>query len=98
MSKIRVALAFVLLALAGTSALAGGSVKTNWYSDSSFSVIVGERYIPADDCPPGDVYWESGYMTSYRKFLVYPECDQAGTPTITCQAFLNNSWTTVLCP
>jgi len=84
MAKIRFVLVLTLLLLVSVSAFAVGSVKTVWYSNSSFTTVVGAKYLPAYDCPEWDLWWQWGSTSAYKKIHTFTECDEGGTETVRC--------------
>ena len=86
----------VLLVLPPTSANAGGYGRTaTFYSDGTFSYIVGQRHYPEVGCE-NDSYQEWGITSDYRHTQWYDMCGQPESEN--CEEKINGVWTHVDCP
>lgn len=91
-------LATVLLLLVATPAFAVGGETWTYYSDSSFSTVIGARYIPIPSNPcPEDHEWWWGQTSGFKKIEYWSECHELGPAGTTCLVW-NGGWQTVTCP
>ena len=98
MSRIRFVLVLTLVLLVSSSAFAIGGWKKLYYSDSTFTTVVGGRYQPDYDCPWDDQWWQYGSTSIYRKTFYYTECYEYGDVTEECHYWNGSYWESITCP
>lgn len=95
------ALALVsLLLCAGVTYANARTWRFVYYSDATFTTIVGMELWPAVCCDPSYAQQE-GSTSDYRKKYVYFDewdCEGNGQASVICQQYINGAWYSVTCP
>jgi hypothetical protein len=68
-----------------------------YYSDSSFTCVVGEQFYAGTHCPE-DVGWETGSTTNYRKITTLQDCGTTEGGSSICAEYWGGAWHTITCP
>lgn len=92
--RIAIVLVVVSLLTFAVAAYAGFfSRHVYYFSDATFTTVVGQRYYPDadDECP--DDYWQTGTVTNYRATYSWDDCD---TVFVSAVCVSNGSYVT--CP
>lgn len=96
---IRLVLVVAVLVLAAAPLYAPFTEKSFlYYSDSGYTIQVGEEDRPGPNCP-NDEYNAWGDLTApYRKIIVYDGCNYAQPSEIQCSYHDETGWHIVSCP
>jgi hypothetical protein len=68
-----------------------------YYSDSTFTCVVGEVFLNGTHCPD-DVGWETGSTTNYRRITTLEDCGTLTGGSSACYQFYGGAWHQMTCP
>lgn len=68
-----------------------------YYSDSTFTILVGEVFEVGTHCPDDNGFsW--GTTCNYRKLTIFDECGTTSGGGSICSHFVDGQWQTITCP
>jgi len=83
--------------LTATPAFALYPQFARYYSDATFTTVVGAHFHASYPCPYE--HWAWGNINSnYVKIEEWDTCDEEGSKTVECWAYENGAWVQVTCP
>jgi hypothetical protein len=97
--RVVISLVFIVaLTFAATTAHADlWSRLYQYYSDSTFTIQIGEVFVVGTHCPDDQGYsW--GTTCDYRKLTIIQECGTTSGDGSICSHYVNGQWQTINCP